>query len=325
YPPKGSFVCETQAIFNIWQPHLKNRKLADQRHARRPCHLLDSTKLRYDVGPRESRLFYYKGKVVGGVFRRVTRNKEAVKWGDHVVRKEADFKKSVRLDDPGKFELVGYTAGAFSASKFDWARNNIGPARPADSIRTSDEDCSAAFAFLWNMCRQRLPSEVIKDFDDFLHSNNMRRMDGHGTMVPEGTTTHGHGNYTIRLLNGEEMTFHDVELAPPSGALGYNYSRAIHTKQQPIPWAFSWTTTRREDTMGTSAGGSFFMSKYGIRIAGAANSLIFWNPQEPHGTGLQDYDPNDPDPGFYQAGLCGFVSKRLASVWKKYRDNELSH
>ncbi|TFK72410.1 hypothetical protein BDN72DRAFT_749459, partial [Pluteus cervinus] len=324
YPPRGFFVCETQPIFDTWQPHLASRKLADQRHARRPCLLLDSTKLRYDVGPRESRLFYHKKKVVGGVFRRVCPNKNGVKWVDGVVCKEVNYKKSARLDDPGKLDLVGYTAGSRSKSKFDWSINNVGPARSPDAIRTSDEDCSAAFAFLWNMCRQRLPPEVIKDFDDFLRSNNMRRMDGHGTMVPDGTAIHGHGTYTIRLPDGEELTFHDVELAPPSGAIGYNYSRAIHTERQPIPWAFSWTTSRR-DNKGTLSGGSFFMSKYGIRIAGAANSLIFWNPQEPHGTGLQDYDPGDGNPGFFQAGLCAFVPNRLPKVWKQYRDNELTH
>ena len=66
------------------------------------------------------------------------------------------------------------------------------------------------------------------------------------------------------------------------------------------------------------------MSKYGIRIAGARDSLVAWVPSEPHGTSLQNFSPEVPVPDFYQRGLAFVTSPRLPKIWEKYRNAELS-
>ena len=65
--------------------------------------------------------------------------------------------------------------------------------------------------------RAHLPAGIIDDFKDFLESTGVRRMD-----VEEHD---GHfGDYTINR-DGQLIDFKNVEMAPPSGVMGINYSR----------------------------------------------------------------------------------------------------
>jgi hypothetical protein len=80
-------------------------------------------------------------------------------------------------------------------------------------------------------------------------------------------------------------------------------------------YAISWTTRR---TTPESSGGHFFISKYGIRIKAAANTLIVWRPQEWHGTSLQERGPTEDTPVFQQSGLAIITIPRLPELWKKY-------
>ena len=66
------------------------------------------------------------------------------------------------------------------------------------------------------------------------------------------------------------------------------------------------------------------MSKYGIRIAGAPNSLVVWIPSEPHDTSLQNFSPTDKDPGFFQRGLAFVTSARLPKIWAKYQAAQIN-
>jgi hypothetical protein len=79
--------------------------------------------------------------------------------------------------------------------------------------------------------------------------------------------------------------------------------------------------------MGRSAssdhGGHFFLSKYGIRVHGAANTLVVWKPYRKHGTSLQRLSPSDPQPPFIQTGMSIVTSNRIAGVWQKYMDEGL--
>ena len=67
------------------------------------------------------------------------------------------------------------------------------------------------------------------------------------------------------------------------------------------------------------------MSKYGIRIAGAPDSLVAWIPTEPHGTSLQNFSPADAVPDFSQKGLAFVTSARLPKIWARYQNAEFSH
>ena len=80
---------------------------------------------------------------------------------------------------------------------------------------------SSAFALVWNMIRQRLPEEVISDFDAFTSAAGIKRMDGNGLMVDE----EGRSFYQVAVGEAGDFEFHDVELAPPTGVFGENYSR----------------------------------------------------------------------------------------------------
>ena len=95
-----------------------------------------------------------------------------------------------------------------------------------------------------------------------------------------------------------------------------NWFRAIHHEKQPHKFAVSLTTER---SRGDEAGGHFYISKYGIRIRGAPNTLVVWIPSELHGTSLQDFSPLDKDPAFSQRGLAFVTSSQLKSVWEKYK------
>jgi hypothetical protein len=99
-------------------------------------------------------------------------------------------------------------------------------------------------------------------------------------------------------------------------ALGW--FRAVHCEKQPHKYAASLTTER---SCGDEAGGHFFISKYGIRIQAAPNTLVVWSPSEYHGTSLQDFSPLDEDPAFSQRGLAFVTSPRLKGVWEKYKKN----
>ena len=84
-------------------------------------------------------------------------------------------------------------------------------------------ESSSAFALFWNIIRNQLPEEVISDFTVWLQKNQMVRMD---TMGSKGTTK---GLYTVGY-GDEEFVFHGVEMPPPSGFFGTNYTRFVETR-----------------------------------------------------------------------------------------------
>ena len=95
----------------------------------------------------------------------------------------------------------------------------------------------------------------------------------------------------------------------------------IHREDQPHKWSISWTTERtREDDIG----GAFYVAQYGIRISGAKNTLIAWQPNHFHGTSLQLFSPGDDNPECSQRGLAIVTPKRLPHVWRKYKQNEIT-
>lgn len=66
------------------------------------------------------------------------------------------------------------------------------------------------------MIRNIVPPEVVADFDDFVARSGIPRMDGNG-QLPEGT-------YEVPI-DCMTFPFQNVELAPPGGVVGENYSR----------------------------------------------------------------------------------------------------
>ena len=112
---------------------------------------------------------------------------------------------------------IGYTSGARSDPQLGWARNLLGKQADTAVTRLMYES-SSVFALFWNLLRNQMPEEVIGDFDEWLNRHEMVRMDTLGSQdSAEGTYTVGHGDM--------KFEFHGVEMPPPSGVIGTNYTR----------------------------------------------------------------------------------------------------
>lgn len=128
--------------------------------------------------------------------------------------------------------------------------------------------------------------------------------------------------------------------APPAAVMGVNYarlvvsihlsqgapllitSRPIHFEYQPHKFGIAWTVAR---TLGQQEGGHFYLAQYGIRVEMTADTAYAWNPEDAHGTSLQNSTPS-ARPGAIpqqsnQAGIAFVTSNRLTGVWEKYERN----
>ena len=79
--------------------------------------------------------------------------------------------------------------------------------------------------------RSVLPTEVLDDFKNFVEDNNLPRMnpdDPLTTLPPlsKGTAKNEHptGMFSVPI-GSDTFKFFNVELAPPCGVVGQNYSR----------------------------------------------------------------------------------------------------
>jgi hypothetical protein len=81
-------------------------------------------------------------------------------------------------------------------------------------------ESSSVFALVWNILRNQLPEDINKDFEGWLQEKQMVRMD---TVGSQDVTR---GMYTVRY-GDETYEFHGVEMPPPSGVFGTNYTRFV--------------------------------------------------------------------------------------------------
>ncbi|KAI0664126.1 hypothetical protein C8Q70DRAFT_903648, partial [Cubamyces menziesii] len=148
-------------------------------------------------------------------------------------------------------------------------------------LASSDYAASCLLAVCWNICRARLPAEVMDDWVKFLQDNKIPALDAGVAMAGN------RGDYTIQF-GDETVTFHDAELAPGTALLNWNYARAIHFESPPHTYAIQWITERTHDA---SYGGHFYIASYGVRILNTADTLIAWRPKDFHGTSLAAFSP----------------------------------
>lgn len=107
---------------------------------------------------------------------------------------------------------------------FDWVKNLRG-SLSEDQCNEEDVKGANSFALFWNMVRTIAPEEVVEDFENFLRTSGISRMDARGNL-PHNPET-GRGDYRIDLPNGLSFTFHGAELAPPAGICARNYARCV--------------------------------------------------------------------------------------------------
>jgi hypothetical protein len=166
------------------------------------------------------------------------------------------------------------------------------------------------------MAKSLIPNEVYQDVENFFTHNGICHMDANRKSNKEL------GEYTIDLGGRKQVSFNNVQLAPPQGVVAANYSRHIHFEHQPHKYAFAWTTSRTLSA-DISDGGHFYLSRYGIRVCSAPNSLVIWMPTEHHGTGLPNITPSQTKTEFYQSGMSIVTSNKILSVWNKYKEDQM--
>ncbi|KAJ3552227.1 hypothetical protein NP233_g12930 [Leucocoprinus birnbaumii] len=343
YPPADAWVAETTEIQDLNEHFIKVEKLHDKRDHRRPIELLDPSRLKLDIKPTESARIYDEkdGSLIGMILRDACRNEDALKFADDAVERMVETWISSRKGDPGDLPQFGLSAGSRSAMCLDWVKNLKKKATPQAAQSKDNFDSASACALTWNMIRSTAPDEVLNDYDSFLHTLGICRMDGAG-LIPHDIET-GKGDYTVEIPNFS-FTFHGAELAPPAAVGARNYSRCVsntfrsnkladkrasfmHTEVQPHTYGVAWNTNRQTDPAASPVdnGGNFFLASHGVRFQASANSLLIWKPGLWHGTSLSYQDPRSLSATEYcQQGLAFVTSHRLPDAWRKYRAGLLS-
>ena len=82
--------------------------------------------------------------------------------------------------------------------------------------------------------------------------------------------------------------------------------------------------TYRSFPPGPTGGGNFFIASYGIRIQGAANSVVAWKTKDWHGTTLPIKGPTCLNGNLRQSGLGISTPAKLPKLWKKYVEGEIT-
>jgi hypothetical protein len=293
YPPPNYWIYKTRTIGEQWEQHIKHEKQPDDRLTRKPMHQLDMNMFQHIVKADSDAIFIDKHtkQIVALVMRNFVNRQDILDWASEVIEEAVGMKKSARLEDAGSIVLEGYTAGARSQPMFGWARNLKRKMADKDA-RSQRYRSSSLFALLWNMIRTRLPEEILADFDKYLHDNSLLRMDGGSKGKSEIRFTVGAGEW--------ELDFFDLELAPPSGAIGKNYARRVHSEKSPIRYAISWNCVR---ALPTEYGGNFNYSAYGIHVEGSSDMLYLHEPEEFHGTDLPWRGTDENGEEFWTNGI----------------------
>ena len=102
---------------------------------------------------------------------------------------------------------------------FHWARNVLRPkSQSTEYWQTRKYENSSVCALFWNLIKALGPQEVVADFVALMKQMDGKRMDG------DSGTLNVCGQYSIDV-EGEQITFHEAELAPPAALFAHNYAR----------------------------------------------------------------------------------------------------
>lgn len=204
-----------------------------------PTVILDKEKLQYEVKVDQSAIIYdaKTEEIIGVIIRNACGDPGVLQWVTGIIRQNVGWRRNVRVRvpysqtvpgidhlwlqkaDPGHICQIGYTTGARSKPKLDWARNLVRKISQEDLFDLNYQS-SSAFALFWNMVQSRLPPEVTRSFDTFLEETGIPRMDVYKKV---GASK---GNYMVSDMR-DTYVFHDVPLPPPSGVCVQNYARYV--------------------------------------------------------------------------------------------------
>jgi hypothetical protein len=309
FPPKYSWLCENSEFYRQeWAKHFAEGKLHDQRSSRKPVEYNSHNAIWAHVVHRNKNAIFYDqdtGELILLVMRNFCKSDVALQWADEVAKTGLEVKKSIRLDDPGKLAMIGYTTGSRNSPKAMWAKNLLRqPTRlfqTPDCLNEFDFNCSSVFALLWNMMQKQLPDVVLEDIKELIADWNLN-MDGDGKMG---------SYYGLPHPNGDYYEFHNCDLAPPQGNFAKNYARFCHHENNAHKYCYAWTTSRKNDW---KEGGEFYVADYAIKVESSANTMIVWRGKDFHGTTLPHCLPDELESKFQQIGLSIATSGRMKKI-----------
>jgi hypothetical protein len=320
WPPKDRWVSESNTTGPLWRAHFQEVKLHDDRSkgARKDLIITTDESWAKIVRADESIIVFDSKteQIVLVVLRNFCGSQKVLDWLSTTIDDAVSIKKSIRLDDPGKIVLNGYTPGNRGAVSLMWAKNLLRtPTRLFESpegLVNFDFQVSSTYALLWNMMRSKLPPAILADMDKFTKSDGTRAaMDGHGTM----------GGYYGMELGGDYFEFHSAELAPPQGNYARNYARFTHHEKNAHDYVTIWTTDRREDA---AAKGHFYLSSHSIKVESATDTLFAFRGELFHGTTLPDVHPAKLETDFKQISLGFATGRRLVKVLGQVEEGKIS-
>ena len=172
---------------------------------------------------------------------------------------------------------------------------------------------TTANALLFNYAMGLFPHEVTDNINKVLEENNLPRLDGN----KYGAQTEG---FTVSFMEKEIVLNHPLELCKAYAA--QNYAKYNHTDNNFLDFAIACCSRRGiykqthnnqwKIEEGNFEGGNFFLTKWGIKIEMATNTLFCWPEEEEHGTTAIPR-------GGYQTGWSQNLSKRTVTAVKKWR------
>ncbi|KAF9061533.1 hypothetical protein BDP27DRAFT_1235073 [Rhodocollybia butyracea] len=333
YPPSNYWIVESQEIWDLWRYRITTAPQPDACIRRKPMHMVDESKLAYDVHGKESAIFVDEKKnPVAVVISELCDSEEILFWANEIVLLNVALERNVRKEDAGSIVISGWSAGSRSRMHLDFARNLKSKSKLSALEKHELQYKSASvFALFWNLVKSFGPKEVVEDLEEFVKENDLYRMDTSYVQNRKSQT------YTIDVGDGVPVTFHNTDLAPPSGVFARNYARCVcsvyisgflivnrpvHYEKQPHKWAASWTTYR--DNTRSQMGGHFYLASYGIRIQGASNRAVFWRLADWHGTSLPNLEPSEKEGPLLQSGLAIVTLARLPAAFRRFHKGQLS-
>ncbi|RPA80099.1 hypothetical protein BJ508DRAFT_327764 [Ascobolus immersus RN42] len=300
---------------NPWTPD----KRIKTRHY--PFYFVDPTdnNLQLDLKPSQSAKVYDADtkELIMFVLADVIAAPHILSWMTEVIERGCAALRSVRLSDPGKLVVCGYSSGSRNEACLGWSSTlatgdmaKVFRKKATGELDRFNCDISNVFSLTWNIFKKIAPEEVLQDYSNTVKLYDLPPMDGNGRQKKF---------FEIPGLSGPTEVHRQylADMAPVGGLVAKNYVRYVHTETNLTKYMNSFTTFRGQDS---SKGGHFYNCRYGIRVQGGANRWVTWKPTDAHGTSLQDVDYSDPNPtDFKQVGLGTSLSNRLpAAIFGAY-------